>query len=75
VDGVSGVVSIGAGEMAAAPRLSAADLADRPLFDRLATLERHGRTILLLDAQVLLDRTERDVLTGLAARSEIAAAS
>ena len=75
VDGVSGVVSIGAGEMAAAPRLSAADLADRPLFAWLATLERHGRTILLLDAQVLLDRTERDVLTGLAARSEIAAAS
>jgi purine-binding chemotaxis protein CheW len=75
VDGVSGVVGIGAADLAAAPSLSAADSVDRPLFDRLATLERHGRSILLLDPQVLLDRTERDLLTALAARAEVAAAS
>jgi purine-binding chemotaxis protein CheW len=37
------------------------------LFDRVATVARDGRMILLMDPKTLLDRAERDVLAAITA--------
>jgi purine-binding chemotaxis protein CheW len=43
---------------------------DAQLFDRVATIERDGRMILLVNPKALLDRTERDMLAALSAAAE-----
>ncbi|MES2711240.1 MAG: chemotaxis protein CheW [Pseudomonadota bacterium] len=64
VDEVREVLAVAAGEMAPAPDLA---MAGAPLFDRVATLRRDGRMILLIDPQALLDAAERDILAALSA--------
>ena len=64
VDAVSEVLTIAARDLVAAPDLTADGT---PIFDRIATIERDGRIILLIDPKALLDRAERDVLAALAA--------
>ena len=64
VDAVSEVLTIAARELVAAPDLTADGTR---IFDRIATIERDGRMILLIDPKALLDRAERDVLAALAA--------
>ena len=74
VDAVSEVLSIAATELRPAPDFAAPDDpgadARAAVFDRIASIARDGRMILLIDAGALLDRTERDLLTALAAQPE-----
>jgi purine-binding chemotaxis protein CheW len=59
VDAVSEVLSVSEAALQVTPML---ETARDPLFDRVATIERDGRMILLIDAKALLDRAERDML-------------
>ncbi len=59
VDAVSEVLSVSEAELQMAPMLDAAR--DR-LFDRIATVERDGRVILLIDTRAMLGGAERDML-------------
>lgn len=72
VDAVSEVLTIAASELIAAPDMTADGAC---LFDRIATIQRDGRMILIIDPKAMLDRAERDVLAALAAgtANEIAA--
>ncbi len=71
VDAVTEVLSIPAAALAPAPELAAGEAA---VFDRIATVERGGRMILLIEPRALLDATERDLLAGIAARAPTAQA-
>lgn len=76
VDTVSEVLSIAADELCPAPDFAARDSApgsahQLAVFDRIASIERDGRMILLVDALALLDRTERDLLAAVAAQQEL----
>ena len=63
VDAVTEVLALPASALSAAPDFSS-DQAE--IFDRVAHIEADGRMILLVDAQALLSRSERDVITELA---------
>jgi purine-binding chemotaxis protein CheW len=67
VDGVSEILAVAASELSAAPEM-VADGA--PLFDRVATIRRDGRMILVVDPQALLEMAERDVLHALVTDAE-----
>jgi purine-binding chemotaxis protein CheW len=71
VDAISEVISIPLTELQTAPALAADG---STIFDRIATIERDGRMILLVDAKALLNRAERDTLAALS-RTEEAAGS
>lgn len=64
VDEVTEVLAVDPAELAPAPDLAAGA---SPIFDRVATLRRDGRMILLIDPKALLDSAERDLLAGLTA--------
>ncbi len=64
VDAVSEVLTIAASELVAAPDMTADG---SRLFDRIATIARDGRLILVIDPRAMLDRAERDVLAALGA--------
>jgi purine-binding chemotaxis protein CheW len=59
VDSVSQVLTISEDSLSPAPEFSS-DTAR--VIDRVATIERDGRMILLVDPKVLLDKAERDLL-------------
>ena len=61
VDSVSEVISVAAEELSAAPDLSFSDEGGG-VIDRIATIERDGRMVLVIDPRALLDKAERDVL-------------
>ncbi len=67
VDGVSEILAVAASELSAAPEMVASAAA---IFDRMATIRRDGRMILVIDPQALLEMAERDVLHALAADAE-----
>jgi purine-binding chemotaxis protein CheW len=69
VDSVSEVLTISEESLSLAPEFSS-DTAR--VIDRVATIERDGRMILLVDPKVLLDRAERDLLEQLGRDSEAA---
>ncbi len=69
VDSVSEVLTISEESLSPAPEF-ASDTAR--VIDRVATIERDGRMILLVDPKVLLDRAERDVLQQLGRDAEAA---
>ena len=60
VDGVTEVLGVAPAEISAAPDLAHGGPAC--LFDRVASLTRDGRVVLLVDPEALLDRVERDLL-------------
>jgi purine-binding chemotaxis protein CheW len=66
VDSVTEILAVPAAALAPAPDL-ATDGAK--VFDRIATLERDGRMILLVDPRALLDSAERDLLAAIAAKA------
>ncbi|WP_426959533.1 chemotaxis protein CheW [Muricoccus radiodurans] len=66
VDAVTEILSLPAGSLAPAPALAAGEVA---VFDRVATVERDGRMILLIEPRALLDAAERDLLAAMAARA------
>lgn len=67
VDSVSEVLTLTAGEIAPAPEFSADSSS---IIDRIATSERNGHMILLVDPKALLDRAERDVVATLGKSTE-----
>lgn len=69
VDAVSEVLAIPVDELTTAPALASDEVR---IFDRVATLRRDGRMILLIDPRALLDQAERDVLAAMTARLEAA---
>nr|WP_280842941.1 chemotaxis protein CheW [Pararoseomonas baculiformis] len=71
VDAVTEILSLPAASMAAAPDLAAGDAA---VIDRIATVERDGRMILLVDPRALLSGAERDLLAAIAAKAAAKAA-
>lgn len=58
-DAVEEVLKAPVEDLRATPDIAAAD---GPLFDRIATRDRQGRLVLLIDPRELLDQTERDIL-------------
>ncbi|WP_043342102.1 chemotaxis protein CheW [Belnapia moabensis] len=62
VDAVVGIVALPATALAPAPEIAGGGA----VFDRVATVEREGRVILLIDPQALLDAAERDLVNALA---------
>jgi purine-binding chemotaxis protein CheW len=62
VDSVSEILAVPVGALKPAPELAADGT---QVFDRIATIERDGRMILLVDPKVLLDQAERDLLAAL----------
>jgi purine-binding chemotaxis protein CheW len=64
VDAVTEILSVPTAELAPAPALAVGGAA---MFDRVATVERDGRMILLINPKVLLDAAERDLLSAIAA--------
>jgi purine-binding chemotaxis protein CheW len=70
VDEVSEVLAISTSELMPAPNLTHDDTR---IFDRVATIERGGRMILIIDPKALLDQAERDILQAIAAGAEVAA--
>ena len=71
VDAVTEILSIPASALAPAPELATGDAA---VIDRIATVERDGRMILLVDPRALLDAAERDLLAAITARAAAKAA-
>lgn len=69
VDAVTEVLAVPVTELAPAPQLAAGGAA---VFDRVATLGRDGRMILLVAPQALLDAAERDLLADLATQAATA---
>lgn len=69
VDSVSEILTLSSAELGPAPELDS----DSPhVIDRVATIERDGHMILLVDPKALLDRAERDLLGALGKDSETA---
>jgi purine-binding chemotaxis protein CheW len=66
VDAVTEILSVASTDLLAAPDLVSGGSA---LFDRLATVERAGRMILLIHPRALLDGAERDLIATLVARA------
>ncbi|MFH5923007.1 chemotaxis protein CheW [Roseomonas xinghualingensis] len=66
VDAVTEILSVPASSLAPAPELTVGDTA---VIDRIATLERDGRMILLIDPGALLSGAERDLLAAMAAKA------
>jgi purine-binding chemotaxis protein CheW len=69
VDSVSEVLTISEESLSPAPEFN---LDTARVIDRVATIERDGRMILLVDPKVLLDRAERDLLEQLGRDAEAA---
>jgi purine-binding chemotaxis protein CheW len=69
VDGVSEILTLSSAELGPAPEL---DSDSRRVIDRVATIERDGHMILLVDPKALLDQAERDLLGALGNNSESA---
>ena len=69
VDAVAGIMALPAAALAPAPEIAAGGA----VFDRVATVEREGRMILLIDPQALLDAAERDLIEALARPGDAAA--
>ncbi|WP_254454316.1 chemotaxis protein CheW [Siccirubricoccus sp. G192] len=63
VDAVTEILSVPTTELTPAPTLAACEAA---MFDRVATVERDGRIILLINPKILLDAAERDLLSAIA---------
>ncbi|SHK06568.1 purine-binding chemotaxis protein CheW [Roseomonas rosea] len=66
VDAVTEVLSLPVAALAPAPELAAGEAT---VFDRIATVERDGRMILLIEPKALLDAAERDLLAAIAAKA------
>jgi purine-binding chemotaxis protein CheW len=66
VDAVTEILTVAPAEIAAAPDLTSEGAA---VFDRIATVERGGRMVLLIHPKMLLNAAERDLLAALAARA------
>ena len=66
VDAVTEILCVAPADVAAAPDLTSEGAA---VFDRIATVERGGRMVLLIHPKMLLDSAERDLLAALAARA------
>jgi purine-binding chemotaxis protein CheW len=69
VDSVSEILSLSSTELGPAPELGS-DASQ--VIDRVATIERDGHMILLVDPKALLDRAERDLLGALGKDAETA---
>ncbi len=68
VDAVSEVLTLSSAELNPAPELSTESA---QIFDRIATIERYDRMILLIDPKALLDQAEQDLLMALAANQHV----
>jgi purine-binding chemotaxis protein CheW len=66
VDAVTDILSVPSSSLIPAPELAAGDTS---VIDRIATTERNGRMILLVDPKALLNGAERDLLAALAAKA------
>jgi purine-binding chemotaxis protein CheW len=65
VDAVEQILSVPAEDLQATPQI-----AETPVFDRVATVDVDGRMVLLVDPRQLLDQAERDIVRELAERSK-----
>jgi purine-binding chemotaxis protein CheW len=66
VDAVTEVLSVASADLALAPELASEGAA---VFGRVATVEREGRMVLLIQPRALLEAAERDLVATLAARA------